>query len=96
MDPDKRSAWLQKLDAECPYQVVLPRRQLKDDSEIVNFLLGGCLSIIRPARDDDPLPSLVRRDLLITGVLSALAMTAALAWACALGQRWVVAEEALV
>jgi hypothetical protein len=56
----------------------------------------GCLSIIRPARDDDPLPSLVRRDLLIAGVLSALAMTAALAWACALGQRWVVAEEALV
>ena len=40
MDPDKRSAWLQKLDAECPYQVVLPRRQLTDDSEIVNFLLS--------------------------------------------------------
>jgi len=30
---------LQKLDAECPYQVVLPRRQLTDDSEILNFLL---------------------------------------------------------
>ena len=41
MDPDKRSAWLQKLDAECPYQVVLPRRQLTDDSEIVNFLLSS-------------------------------------------------------
>jgi hypothetical protein len=40
MDPDKRSAWLQKLDAECPYQVVLPRRQLTNDSEIVNFLLS--------------------------------------------------------
>jgi len=40
MDPDKRSVWLQKLDAECPYQVVLPRRQLTDDSEIVNFLLS--------------------------------------------------------
>ena len=39
MDLDKRSAWLQKLDADCPYQVVLPRRQLTDDSEIVNFLL---------------------------------------------------------
>ena len=39
MDPDKRSAWL-KLDAECPYQVVLPRRQLTDDSEILNFLLS--------------------------------------------------------
>ena len=40
MDPDKRSAWLQKIDTECPYQVVLPRRQLTDDSEIVNFLLS--------------------------------------------------------
>jgi hypothetical protein len=39
MDPDKRSAWLQKLDEECPYQVVLPRRQLTDDNEIMNFLL---------------------------------------------------------
>jgi hypothetical protein len=35
----KRSAWLQKLDEECPYQVVLPRRQLTDDNEIMNFLL---------------------------------------------------------
>ena len=40
MDPDKRSAWLRKLDKECPYQVVLPRRQLSDDSEIMDFLLG--------------------------------------------------------
>ena len=40
MAPDKRSPWLQKLDTECPYQVVLPRRQLTDDSEIVNFLLS--------------------------------------------------------
>jgi hypothetical protein len=40
MDPDKRSAWLQKLDDECPYQVVLPRRQLTDDNEIMNFLLS--------------------------------------------------------
>jgi hypothetical protein len=39
MDPHKRSAWLQKLDEECPYQVVLPRRQLTDDNEIMNFLL---------------------------------------------------------
>ena len=38
MDPDKRSAWLRKLDQECPYQVVLPRRQLSDDSEIMKFL----------------------------------------------------------
>ncbi len=39
MDSDKRSAWLRKLDKECPYQVVLPRRQLADDSEILNFLI---------------------------------------------------------
>ncbi len=38
MDPDQRSEWLRKLDEECPYQVVLPRRQLSDDSEIMNFL----------------------------------------------------------
>jgi hypothetical protein len=37
--PDKRSAWLRKLDEECPYQVVLPRRQLFDDSEIMYFLI---------------------------------------------------------
>jgi hypothetical protein len=37
---DKRSAWLQKLDQECPYQVVLPRRQLMDDSAIIDFLLS--------------------------------------------------------
>jgi len=38
MYPDNRSAWLRKLDQECPYQVVLPRRQLSDDSEIMRFL----------------------------------------------------------
>jgi hypothetical protein len=37
---DKRSAWLKKLDEECPYQVVLPRRQLMDDSAIMDFLLA--------------------------------------------------------
>src|ERR1700744_4328486 len=36
---DKRSAWLRKLDEECPYQVVLPRQQLTDDGEIMNFLI---------------------------------------------------------
>jgi hypothetical protein len=41
--PDKRSAWLQKLDAECPYQIVLPRRQLTEDSAIMNFLLSPCV-----------------------------------------------------
>jgi hypothetical protein len=39
MDSDKRSAWLRQLDEECPYQVVLPRRQLADDSDILNFLI---------------------------------------------------------
>jgi len=38
MDPDRRSAWLRKLDDQCPYQVVLPRRQLSDDSDILTFL----------------------------------------------------------
>ena len=38
MDPDKRSAWLRRLDEECPYQVALPRRQLSEDSEILKFL----------------------------------------------------------
>jgi hypothetical protein len=38
MDPDKRSAWLRKLDEECPYQVVLPRRDLIEEYEIMKFL----------------------------------------------------------
>jgi hypothetical protein len=38
--PEKRTEWLQKLDVECPYQVVLPRRQLTDDSTIMDFLLS--------------------------------------------------------
>jgi hypothetical protein len=38
MDSDKKSAWLRKLDEECPYQVVLPRRQFSDDVAIMNFL----------------------------------------------------------
>ena len=29
-----------KLDEECPYQVVLPRQQLTDDSEVLDFLLA--------------------------------------------------------
>jgi hypothetical protein len=36
---DKRNAWLRQLDEECPYQVVLPRQQLCDDTEILNFLI---------------------------------------------------------
>jgi hypothetical protein len=38
MDPDKRNEWLRKLDKECPYQVVLPRRQFSDDNDIMGFL----------------------------------------------------------
>ncbi len=38
MDAEKRNAWLQKLDEECPYQVVLPRRPFDGDNEIMNFL----------------------------------------------------------
>jgi hypothetical protein len=41
--PDKRRAWLQKLDTACPYQIVLPRRQLTDDSAIMGFLLSPCV-----------------------------------------------------
>ena len=41
--PDKRRVWLQKLDAECPYQIVLPRRQLTDDSAVMDFLLSPCV-----------------------------------------------------
>ena len=40
MDPDERSAWVRKLDEECPYQVVLPRQQLADDNKIMNFLMN--------------------------------------------------------
>jgi hypothetical protein len=40
MNSDKRSAWLRKLDEECPHQVVLPRRQLANDSEILDFLIN--------------------------------------------------------
>jgi hypothetical protein len=40
MDSDQKSAWLRQLDEECPYQVVLPRQQLADDSEILDFLIA--------------------------------------------------------
>ena len=40
MDQSKRNEWLRKLDEEYPYQVVLPRRQLFDDSEIMDFLFS--------------------------------------------------------
>jgi hypothetical protein len=38
MTPDQKSAWLQKLDEECPYQVVLPRHPFGGDGEIMDFL----------------------------------------------------------
>jgi hypothetical protein len=41
MDLGKRSAWLRKLSEERPYQVVPPRRQLLDDSAILDFLLAN-------------------------------------------------------
>lgn len=41
MDLDRRSAWQRKIDEECPYQVVLPRRQLTDDNAILDFLLAN-------------------------------------------------------
>lgn len=40
MNREQKSAWLRALDRECPYQVVLPRQQLADDSEILNFLIA--------------------------------------------------------
>jgi hypothetical protein len=38
MDQDRRNEWLRKLDEECPYQVVLPRRQLGGDDDVMKFL----------------------------------------------------------
>jgi len=32
--------WLKKLDKECPFQLTLPRRQLTDNSAIMDFLLS--------------------------------------------------------
>ena len=49
MTQDQRRTWLQKLDAECPYQIVLPRRQLMDDSAIMDFLLSY-VGKVRPIR----------------------------------------------
>jgi hypothetical protein len=41
MKPAKISAWQRKLDQECPYHVVLPRRQLSDESDIMKFLTSA-------------------------------------------------------
>jgi hypothetical protein len=38
MDQSTRNEWLRKLDEECPHQVVLPRRQLVEEYQIMKFL----------------------------------------------------------
>jgi hypothetical protein len=38
MDRDERDEWRRKLDEECPYQVVLPRRPMDSDDEVMKFL----------------------------------------------------------
>jgi hypothetical protein len=38
MSDDERSEWQRRLDEECPYQIVLPRRQLGGDDEVMAFL----------------------------------------------------------
>jgi hypothetical protein len=38
MTPNEKSAWLRKLDEECPHQVVLPRHPFDGDGEIMDFL----------------------------------------------------------
>jgi len=55
---DKRSAWLKKVDEEWPYQVALPRRQLMDESAIMDFLLAyvGKFDLY----DEDQCPAYVR------------------------------------
>jgi hypothetical protein len=40
MDGNQRSAWLRKLDEECPYQVVLPGPQPADGGAIMSFLVS--------------------------------------------------------
>ena len=63
MGSDKRSAWLQKLDAECPHQITLPRRQLTDDAAIMDFLLSSHLGKFDMYVEDDcrVRPILLRR-----------------------------------
>jgi hypothetical protein len=38
MSEERRSEWQRRLDEECPHQVVLPRRQLIEEQEIMKFL----------------------------------------------------------
>ena len=53
MTLDKRIAWLQKLDEECPCQAVLPRRQLTDDSAIMDFLLSPSVGMFDMYVEDE-------------------------------------------
>jgi hypothetical protein len=38
MNPEKRNAWLRKVDEECPYQMVLLRQRFGGDDEVMRFL----------------------------------------------------------
>jgi hypothetical protein len=38
MSADRSGEWLRELNEECPYQVVLPRRQFGGDDELMRFL----------------------------------------------------------
>jgi hypothetical protein len=53
MDVDKRKGWLRRLDKECPYQVVLPRLQLINDSSILDFLIANVGWFDMYVEDDD-------------------------------------------
>ena len=51
MDPNKRNAWLRKLDEECPYQVVLLRQPF-GDHEVMRFL-DACVGRFDMCAEDD-------------------------------------------
>ena len=53
MDPDRKNAWLRKLDKLFPHQVVLPRRELFDDSKIMDFLSAYVGKFDMYVEDDD-------------------------------------------
>jgi hypothetical protein len=38
MDQNRRNEWLRRLEEECPYQVVLSRRPLSREEEVLRFL----------------------------------------------------------
>ena len=61
MTPDKRTAWLRQLDKECPYQVVLPRQQLADDSEIFDMYVEDDYAAFVRYCFEDPLDAEIFR-----------------------------------